>query len=262
MEACNPYYDLVPQVVLGKYAQGGNRSPAANMASLITLAVPRPSALSSAWVHPVKCWRKWSIICTSRAKSRSGQGSRLFRPFSLNRASFPGHSFHCQIHRRSLDRTGERGAALGEPLYKDVCTAFYEWPGPRKKPVIDRRRHLRPGFQVDFTPGMAKAVFDNLKSMQPKIIFPWALTTMLPTSPWKSVQKYRHLGSPQPRQCIFWGFGSDGTVGANKQAVKIIGDHTDLMPRPILRLRFRKKSGGLTQSYLRFAARNQPHSPT
>ena len=67
---------------------------------------------------------------------------RLFRPFSIEHLS--GHSFHCQIHRRPWTAPGN-GGSLGEPLYKDVCTAFYEGGAPQNPSLL--RRHLRPGFQ-------------------------------------------------------------------------------------------------------------------
>jgi pyruvate-ferredoxin/flavodoxin oxidoreductase len=144
-----------------------------------------------------------------------------------------------------LDRTKEPGAP-GEPLYLDVCKAFYGMTG--EKPLIIGGRY---GLgSKDTRPSQIIAVFDNLKSTAPKDHFTIGIVddltnTSLPegvpveTTPAGTIS------------CKFWGLGSDGTVGANKSAVKIIGDNTDLHAQAYFSYDS-KKSGGTTVSHLRF----------
>lgn len=167
---------------------------------------------------------------------------RLFRPFSAEHLlrAVPA-SVTCLT---VLDRTKERGAQ-GEPLYQDVCTAFLE---KGEAPTIVGGRY---GLgSKDFTPGMAKAVFDNMKSLQPKNHFTVGITDDV-THLSLEVDEEIDTMPAGTVQCKFFGFGSDGTVGANKQAVKIIGDNTDLYAQAYFAYDS-KKSGGLTVSHLRF----------
>jgi len=147
-----------------------------------------------------------------------------------------------------LDRTKEPGA-LGEPLYLDVCNLFF---GKADAPVIVGGRF---GLgSKDTTPTHIAAVFNNLDSENPKNGFTLGI-----------VDDVTNLSLPLPEKinaapvgttrCKFWGFGSDGTVGANKDAIKIIGDNTDLYAQAYFDYDS-KKSGGVTMSHLRFG-----HSP-
>lgn len=144
-----------------------------------------------------------------------------------------------------LDRTKSPGA-LGEPLYQDVCTIFQE---RKESPTIVGGRY---GLgSKDFTPNMVKAVFDNLRAKGPKNHFTVGIVddvshTSLP------------LGEqidPSPEgtvRCKFWGLGADGTVGANKNSIKIIGENTDMFAQAYFAYDA-KKSGGSTVSHLRFS---------
>lgn len=143
-----------------------------------------------------------------------------------------------------LDRTKEPGS-LGEPLYLDVCNLFY---GKAKAPVIVGGRY---GLgSKDTTPTQIVAVFNNLDKDEPKNGFTIGI-----------VDDVTHLSLELPAKvnaapegttrCKFWGFGSDGTVGANKDAIKIIGDNTDLYAQAYFDYDS-KKSGGVTMSHLRF----------
>ena len=141
-----------------------------------------------------------------------------------------------------LDRTKEKGAE-GEPLYKDVVTAFYNVED--KPEIIGGRFGLG---SKDTTPADFKAAFDNLKG-EMKDGFTLAITDDLSnTSLERGDFKVRPEGQTR---CKFWGFGSDGTVGANKEAIKIIGDNTDMYVQAYFDYDS-KKSGGLTVSHLRF----------
>jgi len=143
-----------------------------------------------------------------------------------------------------LDRTKEIGS-VGEPLYIDVKAMFYD---KEKRPLIVGGRY---GLgSKDTTPSQIKAVYDNLKTNEPKDGFTIGIIddvtfTSLPvgdtivTSPESTIK------------CKFWGLGSDGTVGANKNAIKIIGDNTDMYAQGYFSYDS-KKSGGITVSHLRF----------
>jgi pyruvate-ferredoxin/flavodoxin oxidoreductase len=143
-----------------------------------------------------------------------------------------------------LDRTKEPGA-LGEPLYQDVATTFHE---VGFNPVLVGGRY---GLSSkDFTPTQVKAVFDNLNADRPKNGFTVGIEDDVTHLSLK-------LGDPidsMPEgtvSCKFWGLGSDGTVGANKVAIKIIGNDTPLYAQGYFAYDS-KKSGGITVSHLRF----------
>jgi pyruvate-ferredoxin/flavodoxin oxidoreductase len=167
---------------------------------------------------------------------------RLFRPFSAEHLmkAIPKSVKKISV----LDRTKEAGA-FGEPLYLDVSAVFQN--------VHDNRIIVGGRYGLgsrDFTPAMAKAVFDNLKEANPKNQFTVGIiddvtNTSLPIT--ESID-----ASPKGLvQCKFWGLGSDGTVGANKDAIKIIGDNTDMYVQGYFAYDS-KKSGGITLSHLRF----------
>jgi len=143
-----------------------------------------------------------------------------------------------------LDRTKEPGA-LGEPLYLDIRNVFFETKNP---PVIVGGRY---GLgSKDTTPAQVLAVFENLQAANPKNHFTIGIEDDVTNSslPVKGVVSTAPAGTTR---CKFWGFGSDGTVGANKDAIKIIGDNTDLYAQAYFAYDS-KKSGGVTISHLRF----------
>ncbi|MEF9918871.1 MAG: pyruvate:ferredoxin (flavodoxin) oxidoreductase, partial [Eubacterium sp.] len=143
-----------------------------------------------------------------------------------------------------LDRTKEPGA-VGEPLYQDICTVFF---GKENAPKIIGGRY---GLSSkDTTPGQIKAVYDNLKLEQPKDKFTIGINDDV-TYTSLTVTDNIHTVPEGTKGCKFWGLGSDGTVGANKNAIKIIGDHTNLYAQGYFDYDS-KKSGGITVSHLRF----------
>ena len=167
---------------------------------------------------------------------------RLYRPFSAEYflKALPKSAKKITV----LDRTKESGA-FGEPLYLDVCSVFQNKKDERL--VVGGRYGMG---QKEFDPSMAKAVFDNLKLDNPKNHFTVGIEddvtfTSLP------IEEKIDTVPEGTIQTIFWGFGSDGTVGANKQAIKIIGDNTEQYAQGYFAYDS-KKSGGLTLSYLRF----------
>ena len=167
---------------------------------------------------------------------------RLYRPFSAQHLlqAIPATASSITV----LDRTKEPGA-MGDPLYLDVSSAFMEYG--EMPQILSGRYGLG---SKEFTPAMAKAVFDNMKVMQPKNHFTVGIIddvtyTSLP------VDVAFDAGTTGTVNCKFWGLGSDGTVGANKSAIKIIGDNTELYAQGCFAYDS-KKSGGVTVSHLRF----------
>jgi len=175
---------------------------------------------------------------------------RLFRPFSVEHfiAAIPATVKSIAV----LDRTKEPGA-IGEPLYEDVRTAIGEAMGAGKShfkswPTVLGGRYGLGSFE--FTPAMAKAVFDNLSAKEPKNHFTVGITddvtfTSIP------VDEGFHLGAEGIVECLFYGLGSDGTVGANKNSIKIIGDETENSAQGYFEYDS-KKAGTYTISHLRF----------
>ena len=166
----------------------------------------------------------------------------LFRPFSAK------HFLDCvpkTVERVCvLDRTKEPGA-IGEPLYLDVCNVFAQ---SEISPLIVGGRY---GLgSKDTTPTDLNAVFQNLKSEKPKNGFTIGIVDDV-TNTSLPVEEEVKIKVPGTVRCKFWGLGSDGTVGANKQAIKIIGDHTDKYAQAYFDYDS-KKSGGITMSHLRF----------
>ncbi len=143
-----------------------------------------------------------------------------------------------------LDRTKEPGC-IGEPLYLDVCNLFY---GKENAPVIVGGRY---GLgSKDTTPTHIAAVYDNLAQDAPKNNFTISIVDDVTNLSLPSGATINAAPEGTTR-CKFWGFGSDGTVGANKDAIKIIGDNTDLYAQAYFDYDS-KKSGGVTMSHLRF----------
>ena len=179
----------------------------------------------------------------------------LYRPFSVKHflESLPPTVKVIAV----LDRTKEPGAA-GEPLYQDIVTAvneglaegsvpyaqFANRPYPR---VIGGRYGLS---SKEFTPAMVKGVYDEMLKVEPKNHFTIGIMddvthTSLVYDPTFSIE------APETVRCVFWGIGADGTVGANKNSIKIIGEETENSAQGYFYYDS-KKSGGVTISHLRF----------
>ena len=143
-----------------------------------------------------------------------------------------------------LDRTKEAGS-VGEPLYLDVCTALSE--AKKRISVIGGRYGLG---SKEFNPSMVRAIFKNLESDKPKNHFTVGIHDDITNTSIDFSEKYD--AAPEGTiSCKFYGLGSDGTVGANKNSIKIIGDHTDMYAQGYF-FYDSKKSGGITVSHLRF----------
>jgi len=175
---------------------------------------------------------------------------RLFRPFSAQHllAAIPATARTIAV----LDRTKEPGSA-GEPLYQDVITAFAERlmsgtaPTATLPIIVGGRYGLG---SKEFTPSMVKGIFDELRGAQPKNHF----TVGIVDDVTNSHLNYDPSFSTEPAEVVratFWGLGADGTVGANKNSIKIIGEETDNYAQGYF-VYDSKKSGALTVSHLRF----------
>lgn len=172
---------------------------------------------------------------------------RLYRPFSAKHflEALPKSVKSLAV----LDRTKESGA-LGEPLYMDVVTAFME-EGAQKGKTIPKIIGGRYGLSSkEFTPGMVKAVFDELDKKEPKNHFTVGIEDDLTNSSLNFNDEFS-TENEEGFRGIFIGLGSDGTVSANKNSIKIIGEGTDNNAQGYF-VYDSKKSGSITKSYLRF----------
>jgi len=166
----------------------------------------------------------------------------LYRPFS---AEYFLNELPKTVKKIAvLDRTKEPGS-LGEPLYQDVQTVFY---GKENAPVVVGGRY---GLgSKDTTPSQIVAVYENLKQDAPKNGFTIGIVDDV-TNTSLEIKEQVAIVTEGTIRCKFWGLGSDGTVGANKNAIKIIGDNTDMYAQGYFSYDS-KKSGGVTVSHLRF----------
>ncbi len=241
-EAANNYYKAVPAIVetmMGKVAGLTGRKyqlfdyVGAKDAEYVLIAMGSGcEAIEEAFNALLKKGEKVGLIKV-----------RLYRPFAADK-------FLCAIPKTCkrlcvLDRTKEPGS-LGEPLYEDVCTALAE-AGRTDIQVSGGRYGLG---SKEFNPTMVLAILKNVKAAAPKNHFTVGIVddvsgTSLPLDE-------RLNAAPEGTvSCMFYGLGSDGTVGANKTSIKIIGDHTDQYAQGYF-VYDSKKSGGITISHLRF----------
>ncbi|OPZ69806.1 MAG: Pyruvate-flavodoxin oxidoreductase [Firmicutes bacterium ADurb.Bin467] len=168
--------------------------------------------------------------------------AHLYRPFSI-RHFLEAIPSTCKT-LTALDRTKESGS-LGEPMYLDICSALRE-AGRNDIEVLGGRYGLG---SKEFNPTMVKAVFDNMAG-EAKNHFTVGIVDDVSGTSLPLGEKID--ASPEGLvSCMFYGLGSDGTVGANKNSIKIIGDHTDMYAQAYFSYDS-KKSGGITVSHLRF----------
>ncbi len=179
---------------------------------------------------------------------------RLFRPFSLKDFLQALPSSVKVI--ATLDRTKEPGS-IGEPLYLDVSTSINEgWSNRHASPrIIGGRYGLA---SKEFTPAMVKGVFDEMSKADPKNHFTVGINDDV-TYKSLAYDASFSIESEDTVQCVFWGLGSDGTVGANKNSIKIIGEETENYAQGYF-VYDSKKSGSITTSHLRFGPRSI-HAP-
>ncbi len=248
-ETVNPFYDACPDIVqqtMDKFAQVAGRQ------YRLFDYVGAPDA-----EHVVVAMGAYAETVEETVTYLNAQGGkygaikvRLYRPFSIKHfvQALPSTVKAIAV----LERTKEPGAA-GEPMYQDVITALTEAVSSGDAPfsAMPRVYGGRYGLSSkDFTPAMAKAVFDNLQQDKPKNHFTIGINddvthTSLDYDPTFSIE------SDKTVRCVFWGLGADGTVGANKNSIKIIGEETDNYAQGYF-VYDSKKSGAMTISHLRF----------
>jgi pyruvate-ferredoxin/flavodoxin oxidoreductase len=241
-EACNGYYDAVPDIVndyMSKISKltGRDYKPftyfgAADAENVVVAMGSITDTLKDTVDFLTKKGEKVGLVVV-----------HLFRPFSTK---YLFNVMPKTVKRIAvLDRSKEPGAE-GEALYLDIKSAFY---GKDKQPLIVGGRY---GLSSkDTTPSMMLSVFDNLKTKEPKNGFTVGIVDDVT---FHSLPLNSEEISVLPEgtvECKFYGLGSDGTVGANKNSIKIIGDHTDMYAQGYFAYDS-KKSGGVTVSHLRF----------
>ena len=167
----------------------------------------------------------------------------LYRPFSVEHMmrAIPKTVKKIAV----IDRLKEAGA-VGEPLYEDVCAAYNEYEG--EKPMILAGRYGLSSKDTD--PACIKAIYDNLDAVAPINHFTVGINDDV-THKSLPLDTEFHIENEGTISCKFWGLGSDGTVGANKNSIKIIGDQTDKYCQAYFEYDT-KKSFGITKSHLRF----------
>jgi pyruvate-ferredoxin/flavodoxin oxidoreductase len=178
---------------------------------------------------------------------------RLFRPFSVEHFlnALPSTVKMLAV----LDRTKEPGAA-GEPLYTDIVTAISEGRA-QKLPHLQNLKVIGGRYGLsskEFTPAMVKGVFDEMCKPEPKNHFTLGIVDDVTFSSLDYDPDFS-TEYPETVRCLFWGLGADGTVGANKNSIKIIGEETDNFAQGYF-VYDSKKSGSVTVSHLRFGPRD------
>ncbi|MBI3433256.1 MAG: pyruvate:ferredoxin (flavodoxin) oxidoreductase [Hydrogenophilales bacterium] len=264
-ERANPYYDAFPQIVQDAMDRFGERTGrhyrlfdyvgAKDAERVIVLMGSGAETVHETVEHLNTRGEKVGVLKV-----------RLYRPFAPDALldALPPTAKSIAV----LDRCKEAGAD-GEPLYKDVLTALAQAAADAERTmprVIGGRYGLA---SKEFTPGMVKAVFDELESPAPKsrkgtptfyglkpvkdrmrqftVGIHDDLTRL--SLPWD--ESFRTDASRQLQHAVFWGLGADGTVSANKNSIKILGEATDLQAQGYF-VYDSKKSGAVTVSHLRF----------
>lgn len=239
-ETVNKYYDACPDIVK-KYLRLFEEKTGRAYQLFEYIGAPDADKVLISMGSSTQTIHETLNYLNSRGDKVGALVVRLYRPFALKDflAALPKSVRKIAV----LDRTKEPGA-LGEPLYLDVVAALAaERPGIR---IIGGRYGLS---SKEFTPSMVKAVFDHLANDG------WHNFTVgiEDDLTFKSIPVKEEIDTEQQGivRCKFWGYGSDGTVSANKNAIKIIGDSTDLFVQGYFQYDS-NKSGGWTISHLRF----------
>ncbi len=240
-EASNVYYDALPEIV-EEYMKKISELTGREYGLFNYYGAPDADRIIIAMGSVCETIDETVDYLTAAGEKVGVVKVHLYRPFSAKHllSAIPETARKIAV----LDRTKEPGA-LGEPLYQDVCTALYE---NGKSPVIVAGRY---GLgSKDTTPAQIAAVYDNLKADAPKSHFTVGIIDDV-TKLSLPVGEELDTAPEGTVSCKFWGLGSDGTVGANKNSIKIIGDHTDMYAQAYFAYDS-KKSGGVTISHLRF----------
>ncbi len=241
-EAANKYYEAVPQIV-EKYMEEVGKLTGRKYNLFDYVGAPDADKVIIVMGSGADVCEETINYLNARGAKLGVLKVRLYRPFAADRfiAALPKTVKKIAV----LDRTKEQGA-VGEPLYVDVRAALVE-AGLSHVQVFGGRYGLG---SKEFTPSMAKAVIDNLDEEKPKNRFTIGIIDDVSNTSLE-VNDIINAAPEGTIACKFYGLGSDGTVGANKNSIKIIGDQTDMYAQGYFAYDS-KKSGGFTVSHLRF----------
>ena len=242
-EACNKFYDELPAVV-EKYMAMINEKLGTNYQLFNYYGAEDADRVIIAMGSICDVAEEVIDYLNAHGEKVGLVKVRLYRPFRADKliAAIPSTCKSIAV----LDRTKEPGA-LGEPLYLDVVTALAE-NGKTGLKVIGGRYGLG---SKDTTPASVFAVYDELKKDQPKKQFTIGINDDVTFLSLAENKDCPNTAAPGTIECKFWGLGGDGTVGANKNSIKIIGDYTDKYVQAYFQYDS-KKTGGVTISHLRF----------
>jgi len=249
-EAANPFYLAVPGIVqqaMDRFAALTGRAHrlfeyyGSATATRVIIVMGSASETVAATVDAMGCDSRTGVLTV-----------KLFRPFDAAAcvSALPPTVMHIAV----LDRTKEPGA-VGEPLYVDVVAALAETVSAGTAPFAAMPRVIGGRYGLgskEFSPAMARAVFDELSGARPRQHFTVGITDdvtglSLPLDDRFEVEPHGAV------RALFYGLGADGTVGANKNSIKIIGEQTDQYVQGYF-VYDSKKSGAVTVSHLRFGA--------
>ncbi len=242
-EACNPVYDALPAVV-EEYMNKVNAKLGTNYHLFDYYGADDADRV-------VVCMGSFCDVLEEVVDYLNAHGEkvglikvRLYRPWSIEHfmAALPASVKSIAV----VDRTKEPGS-IGEPLYQDVVTSLFE-TGASGIKVIGGRYGLG---SKDTPPASAFAVYAELAKDNPKREFTIGIVDDVTGLSLDEMDDAPNTADPSTIECKFWGLGGDGTVGANKNSIKIIGDHTDKYVQAYFQYDS-KKTGGVTVSHLRF----------
>ena len=244
-EAANKFYDALPAVV-EEYMGEINRITGRDYKLFNYYGAPDADRVIIAMGSACEAIEETIDYLVAKGEKVGMIKIHLFRPFVTARflEAIPATCKKIAV----LDRTKEPGSQ-GEPVYMDVCTALFETENAPS--VVGGRYGLG---SKDVTPAQFIAVYANLSLDKPKNHFTMGIVDDVTNTSLEAGPEIDVTGDDGTISCKFWGLGADGTVGANKNSIKIIGDHTDMYAQAYFSYDS-KKSGGITQSHLRFGNR-------
>jgi pyruvate-ferredoxin/flavodoxin oxidoreductase len=248
-EAINPFYDKCPEIVqeqMDKFAKLVGRS----YHLFDYTGAPDADRVVIVMGSGAETTEETAKFLIAKGEKVGVVNVHLYRPFSMEHflKVLPATIKSIAV----LDRTKEPGA-LGDPLYTDVTTAISEGLSTGKASFKTTPRIIGGRYGLsskEFTPSMAKAVFDELKKSEPLNHFMVGINDDVTHHSLSYDPKFS-IASAETRRCVFFGLGADGTVGANHNSIRIIGEETDFHAQGYFYYDS-KKSGTVTVSHLRF----------
>jgi pyruvate-ferredoxin/flavodoxin oxidoreductase len=240
-EAQNKFYDALPDLVSG-YMDEISKITGREYKPFTYYGDPDADRIIIAMGSVIEATKETVDMLRAQGEKVGVITVHLYRPFSVKYLLdvLPDSVKKISV----LDRTKESGS-IGEPLYLDIRSAFY---GRKNAPVVVGGRYGLSSKDVN--PAQIVAVYENLKKDEPKNSFTVGIVDDV-TFTSLEVGENLSLGGEGTKECLFYGLGADGTVGANKNSIKIIGEKTDLYAQAYFAYDS-KKSGGFTRSHLRF----------